>query len=273
MNELEQMAQAHLFKLKQTTGVKRQIERLWRHTDWQNMGDGYHVAETRLQLSGWDHDRRVVVVRRAVKQSLAVEANKAGKAKGQQTLQFANMDAGKLWEYAVLVTNSDFDREAIGQLYRDRADCENGFDELKNQCGWGGYTTQDLERCNLSARAVALIYNWWSWYVRLAIPKTRREAITSRPLLLAGIARQTRHAGKTCLLVTLTHAGTEQIKSMIANVRKGLDAVLATAPQLPKPDRWRALVRYIIGKIVDAKQKLGAPYAPHAPPGLALPTG
>ena len=191
MHELELMEQAYLFKLKQTAGVKRLIERLWRDTDWQDMGDGYHAAETRLQLSGWAQDRRVVVVRRAVKQSLAVEAKKAGKAKGQQTLQFANVDAGKWWEYAVLVTNSDFDLAAIGQLYRDRADCENGFDELKTPWDWGGYTTQDLERCNLSARAVALTYNWWSWYVRRAHTKTRREAITSRPLLLAGIARLT----------------------------------------------------------------------------------
>lgn len=273
MSELEQMEQAYLFKLKQTTGVKRLIERLWRHTDWQDMGDGYHAAETRLQLSGWGHDRRVVVVRRAVRQSLAVEAKKAGKAKGQQTLQFANMDAGKLWEYAVLVTNSDFDLAAIGQLYRDRADCENGFDELKNQWGWGGYTTRDLERCNLSARAVALIYNWWSWYVRLAHPTTRREAITSRPLLLAGVARLTSHAGQSRLLVTLTHAGADQIKSMIANVRKGLDTILTSAPQLTKPDRWKALTRYIISKIVAARQKIGAPSHPHPPHGLALPTG
>jgi hypothetical protein len=273
MSELERMAQAYLFKLKQTTGVKRLIERLWRQTDWQDMGDGYHVAETRLQLSGWDHDRRVVVVRRAVRQSLVVEAKKAGKAKGQQTLEFANVDAGKLWEYAVLVTNSDFDLAAIGQMYRDRADCENGFDELKNQWGWGGYTTQDLERCNLSARAVALIYNWWSWYVRLAHPKTRREAITSRPLLLAGIARLTTHAGQSRLLVTLTHAGADQIKSMITHVRKGLESVLASAPQLPKLDRWKALVHYIIRNIVAAKQEIHSHQPPNISPGFALPAG
>jgi hypothetical protein len=173
MRELEDMEQAYLFKLRQSAGVKRLIERLWRHSDWQDMGDGYHAAETRLKLSGWEQERRVVVVRRAVRQSLAVEANADGTRTGQQTLQFAHVEAGKLWEYAVLVTNSDYPLAAIGQLYRDRADCENGFDELKNQWGWGGYTTQDLERCNLSARAVALIYNWWSWYVRLAHPKAR----------------------------------------------------------------------------------------------------
>ncbi len=35
------------------------------------------------------------------------------------------------WEYAVLVTNSAYALEGFGQLYRDRADCENGFDEMK----------------------------------------------------------------------------------------------------------------------------------------------
>jgi hypothetical protein len=52
----------------------------------------------------------------------------------------------------------------LGQLYRDRTDCENAFDELKNHWGWGGFTTQDLKRCRLLAASVALIYNWWSWF-------------------------------------------------------------------------------------------------------------
>jgi len=36
---------------------------------------------------------------------------------------------------------------------------------------------------------VALIYNWWSWYVRLANPKSRLEAKASRPKLLSAVAR------------------------------------------------------------------------------------
>jgi len=32
-------------------------------------------------------------------------------------------------------------------------------------------------------------YNWWSWYVRAANPQARREALTSRPLLLAAVGR------------------------------------------------------------------------------------
>lgn len=49
--------------------------------------------------------------------------------------------------------------EILAQLYRDRADAENSFDELKNQWGWGGVTTQDLARSWLMARMMALVYN------------------------------------------------------------------------------------------------------------------
>ena len=43
--------------------------------------------------------------------------------------------------------------ERIGQ-----ADAEIGFDELKNQWGWAGFTTCDLKRCQRMARLIALIY-------------------------------------------------------------------------------------------------------------------
>jgi hypothetical protein len=257
MSEMEEIEQSYLFKLRQTAGVKRLIERQWRQGDWRDVGQGFDAVEGELCLSGWSRARRVAVLRRRVKGGLAVETNDEGR---QQTLHFADSsDKVKLWEYAVLVTNTDYPLEALGQLYRDRADCENGFDELKNQWGWGGYTTHDLERCNLSARAVALIYNWWSWYVRLAHPKTRLEAITSRPLLLSGVARLTEHAGQSRLLLTLTHAAGDQIKAMIANIRRGLDHALASAPQLPKTIRWQALLRYIVNTIAPSKPKNSPP--------------
>jgi hypothetical protein len=250
MAEMEEIEQRYLFKLRQTAGVKRLIEQKWQQCDWQNVGHDFHAVEAELRLAGWSRPRRVVVLRRQVKGSLAAEVN----SDTQPTLHFiGHSDKIKIWEYAVLVTNTDYSMEALGQLYRDRADCENGFDELKNQWGWGGYTTRDLERCNLSARAVALIYNWWSWYVRLAHPKTRLEAITSRPMLLNGIARLTQHAGQSRLLLTLTHQSGSKIKAMIANIRKGLDYILSNAPQLPKADRWSALVRYIISKIIATR--------------------
>ena len=92
--------------------------------------------------------------------------------------------------------------------------------------------------------------------MRLAHPATRLEAITSRPLLLAGVARLTEHAGQSRLLLTLTHAAGDLIKSMVANVRKGLDTILATTPQLTNREKWTALVRYIVEKIIATKPKI-----------------
>jgi hypothetical protein len=43
------------------------------------------------------------------------------------------VDGRALYEYAVLVTSLDEEILGLAQLYRDRADCENVFDELKNQ--------------------------------------------------------------------------------------------------------------------------------------------
>jgi hypothetical protein len=84
----------------------------------------------------------------------------------------------------------------------------------------------------------------------LAHPKARLEAITSRPLLVAGVRRLTQHASKSLLLLTLSHAAGDQIWAMIASIRKGLDHVPAIAPQLPTAVHWPVLVRYIVDKIV-----------------------
>jgi hypothetical protein len=126
---------------------------------------------------------------------------------GQQLLAFveANRRDGKGitgYEYAVLVTNIDAEILSLGQLYRNRADAENVFDELKKPMGLGGFTTRDLHRCQLAAQAVALAYNWWSLFVRLVHPDTRREAITSRPWLMASIGHRTEHAGQTTITLS-----------------------------------------------------------------------
>ncbi len=67
--------------------------------------------------------------------------------------------AKPMYEYAVLVTTAAVkDVLSVAQLYQDRADAENIFDEMKNQWGWSGFTTHDLARCQLMARINALVF-------------------------------------------------------------------------------------------------------------------
>jgi hypothetical protein len=215
MRELEQRGQPYLFKLRLTAGVRRYIEKRFSSAAWADAGAGWEGLDGELRLSGWDKDRRVVVLRRRLQGEVLL----AGDAEGQQVLAFIEEEGPvQRDEYAVLVTSLDHEIRTVAQLYRDRGDAENSFDELKNQWGWGGFATQDLHRCQLTARAVALAYNWWSLFVRLANPKARLEAVTSRPLLLGGIAEKTRHARQERLTITPVHGKGGQARAMLEKV-------------------------------------------------------
>jgi Transposase DDE domain group 1 len=265
----EQRGLPYLLRLRKTANVKRLIERLFTREGWTRATEasqGWQAIEDELRLNGWSKARRVVVLRRRIKRDIALTAKKRGNKddSGQLVLALAHddvQDNTQIWEYTVLVTNAQYDIAAIGQLYRDRCDCENGFDELKNQWGWGGFTTKDMHRSQVTARAVALVYNWWSWYVRAANPQARREALTSRPLLLAAVGRATSSGNQTTLYLTPMHAEAGLIKSMIANVHAAIQHVRAAAEQLPKLDRWRTLLAYICQRIVG---QIGLPTPPPA---------
>jgi hypothetical protein len=75
------------------------------------------------------------------------------------------------------------------------------------------------------------------------------EAITSRPLLLAGVGRAVKHAGQTTLYLTAMHAANKHIISLVANIRAALAYVKAIAEQLPMADPWHVLLNHIVAKI------------------------
>ncbi len=260
MSFAEQEGLAYLFKLRTTAKVKRLIAKLTGEGGWVEAGHGYRARETRLRLSGWSRDRRVVVLRRRLQRQTTIVHHDPN----QQLLGFAVSEpGGELFEYAVLVTSLSDEPLTIAQLYRDRGDAENTFDELKNQWGWAGYITKDLKRCRLMARSQALVYNWWSLFARLIDPDQHTEAITSRPLLLHAVARQTRHSNQTRLTVTSSHGDNSEIRRALAKVSAFLTDLARTAGQLSALEKWcrilsRALIKYLKGRVLK-------------PPGRYLP--
>src|SRR5438445_6185610 len=176
-------------------------------------GKGKHGE---IRLMGWSRQRRLVLLRRR----LAGVMITPPQAEGQLDLGFVEIDEERqeAWEYGVLVTSLETEVLTIAQFYRDRGDCENSFDELKNHWGWGGFTTHDLARCRIMARIVALIFDWWNLFVRLAEPDHHREAITSRPLLLQAIGRQTNHAGRTTVTITSTHGERRRARRALTRI-------------------------------------------------------
>jgi hypothetical protein len=130
MRQAEQLGVPYLFKLRLTKGTRTLIERLMRGRDWVSAGQGWEGAESTLRLSGWSRARRAVVLRRRIQKDLAVVSRQQ---EGPKQLSFAELsDQVDVYEYSVLITSLDHEILSIAQLYRDRADAENNFDELKN---------------------------------------------------------------------------------------------------------------------------------------------
>ncbi len=238
---MENISQNYLFKLKKSKNVKELIYKHHCLGQWFYLNKEWEAKEDLLRLQGWKKDRRVVVVRRRLSKDkmIGIEYQK----EGQQRLAFIDdtEDIG-MYEYAVLVTDLDDDLVAIFHHYRDRADCENNFDEMKNQWGWGGYTTQEIKSCQFMARMIALVYDWWNLFVRLAIPEKHHEAITSRPLLLSSIGRLTEHSRQKKMLITSTHGNVEKLKAAYRRLVEFFNELKAAAPQLTPTQCWRRIL-------------------------------
>jgi hypothetical protein len=264
----EERGLGYLFKLKQSANVKKLIGQIFRKEEWEEAGQQWQGREDVLRLSGWSKERRVVVLRRPLRSKPAAEAETVGKKKSkrraakQLTLDLPELTyQGTQYEYAVLVTSLKDEVRSVAQLYRDRGDAENNFDELKNQWGWAGFTTHDRKRCQIMGRIIALVYNWWTIFMRLGIPDKHAEAITSRPLALHGIARQTRHGNQTTVEITSTHAKASQIAEILTKVSGFLKRIRTTAEQLTQRERWKLILsaafrQFLGGRVIGSTGRL-----------------
>lgn len=251
IKEAEERGIDYLFKLKQSSTIKKLLSEEYFSNDWEFAGSGYEGKECNVKLTTWTKERRVILLRRRIKQDLLLEDSK------QKQLAFIETNSSTLkYEYMVLVTSLDEDIITIAQHYRDRADCENNFDELKNQWGWGGFTTNDFKRCTIMAKNVALIYNWWSLFVKLSFPNKHAEAITSKPLMLNSIGIQTHHANQKRITITSLHAKSVKISKALKRIGAILRVVKSSAEQLSKKEIWRQVCYVIFRKIMPDKKIL-----------------
>jgi hypothetical protein len=264
MREAEQRGLSYLFKLRLTANVKKLIKKTFSKADWTDAGQGWQGRRDTLRLEGWSRQRQAIVLRRRLKEGLTIAGQDIS---GQLALGFIEIAAqSEVYEYGVLVTSLGEEEEVLtlAQLYRDRADSENPFDELKNQWGWAGFTTRDLARCRTMARFIALTYNWWNLFVRLAEPNRHLEAITSRPLLLSAIAECTRHARQTTLRVASSHAKAGWAASVLSGIARFLRELTQNAEQLTADQRWRRILAHAVRSWLGGRQL-------RAPPRLMAP--
>jgi hypothetical protein len=70
MKGAEQRGIAYLFQLKQSAHVKKRIAKLFGNEQWMEAGQNWQGLDTQLRWSGWSRARRVVVLRRALREAV-----------------------------------------------------------------------------------------------------------------------------------------------------------------------------------------------------------
>ena len=208
----------YLFKLKLTSNVKKALHEV-PDTDWQGpakVAGGWQLAEGVVQLVGWKNTRRVVFARQL---QGCVPSQKAG--------EFWDLNKH---EFAVYVTNLPAEHTVwnIQSLYRDRADCENVFDELKNQWGFNGFSSKSRATTELAARLLLLVYNLWTLFVRFIIPQHHTEAKKGRRWFLIIAARLVESGRQKEIQVSIRGGWAEQLKAGYTRLH---DWIQTTAPQ------------------------------------------
>ena len=112
-----------------------------------------------------------------------------------------------------------------------------------------------MKRCRILARPIALFYNWWNVFTRLAQPDRHLEAVTSRPLLLQAVGRLVTTGRRKIIRLTSTHALADRIRLTLCRIGQFLNRLAATAERLTVEALWAsilsaAFVKWLRGKVL-----------------------
>ena len=242
----------YLFKVKRTKNIREIFQlHLAGGTDWEDAGDGWQCVDTRVILGGWSRPRRVLLVRRPM-EDMKKRRNEPPHREFAQLmipgLELVTVNDGMYadgYEWYALVTDLDLDPRAVSQLYRDRGDCENIFDEMKNHYGWGGFVTQDMKRTAIVAGLSAFVANVWNIFCRIGGDGSHKEAITTRRRLQGCVARISRHGRRNS--ITVYTAGKEDAASAFSAIAGFLRKV-TSASQLKVEQRWQLIIYWAFRK-------------------------
>ena len=127
---LEQRLLPYIVVAKLTPWVKRAAQRVVQGTI---LDDDYAVSELRLQLHGWNVERRFVVIREQVREGRDSVGRKLIDVPG--------------YTFRIFVTSGEAAPEDIWRDYNRRADMENRMAELKHDLGADGFCLKPFAPC------------------------------------------------------------------------------------------------------------------------------
>jgi DNA-directed RNA polymerase subunit N (RpoN/RPB10) len=167
LNFLEQRLLPYIVVARLTPWVKRAAQRV---EQWTILDDDYAVGEFRLQLHGWNVERRFVVIREQVREGRDSVGRKLIDVPG--------------YTFRVFVTSCGDPPQEIWRRYNRRADMENRIAELKHDLGADGFCLKQFFATEAAFRAVLLLFNLLAEFQRAAGLPVYREPATIRAQVL-----------------------------------------------------------------------------------------
>jgi 2-oxoglutarate dehydrogenase complex dehydrogenase (E1) component-like enzyme len=80
------------------------------------------------------------------------------------------------------------------------------------------------------------------------------EAITSRPLLLHAIGKETTHSGQTAIRITSTHGATSSIQQMLGRIVAFFNELKNSAEQLTTAQCWSRILSKAVEKFLGGRR-------------------
>jgi len=160
---LEQRSLPYIVVARLTKWVKREAQRV---ETWKSLDEIYSVGEFRVQLLGWERERRFVAIRELVREG----RNRVGR----RLLDVPG------YTFRVFVTSRSDAPEEIWRDYNRRADMENRIAELKHDLGADGFCLKEFFATEAAFQAVLLLFNLLSEFQRAAGLPAYREPATLR---------------------------------------------------------------------------------------------
>src|SRR5438445_732767 len=167
---LEQRGLPHIVDARLTPWSKREAQHV---EQWRALEEAYSVGEFRLQLLGWQTERRFVVMREVVRE-------------GRDSIGRKLMDVPG-YVFRIFVTTHAEAPEEIWRDYNVRSDMENRIAELKHDVGAYRFCVKQFFANRAAFRAILLLFNLLAEFQRAAqLPRYREPATLRTQILTCG---------------------------------------------------------------------------------------
>jgi len=160
---LEERQLTYIVVARLTRWLKREAARV---QQWKALDDVYSVGQFRLQLYGWEKERRFVVIRERVEERKDSAGKKLFDLPG--------------YTFRLFVTNSPSDPEEIWRDYNQRADVENRIAELKYDLAADDFCLREFFATEAAFCGILLLFNLLGEFQRASRMKGYRQPATLR---------------------------------------------------------------------------------------------